>query len=82
MILDLHLSQDSRPIVGHGDIAVGRNQDLVEAAGSEGGLDDAGHRPRCENVLLDGIGAVYSSLLALIPDDDEGSAGLVFGYLG
>jgi hypothetical protein len=42
LVLDLHLSEDRRSVVGHGDIAVGGDEDLVQSPGSEGGFDDVG----------------------------------------
>jgi hypothetical protein len=42
LVLDLHLAEDRRSVVGHGDIAVGRDEDLVQSSWSEGGFDDVG----------------------------------------
>jgi hypothetical protein len=41
-VLDLHLSEDRRSVVGHGDIAVRGDEDLVQSSWSEGGFDDVG----------------------------------------
>jgi hypothetical protein len=40
LMLDLHLTEDRRSVVGHGDIAVGGDEDLVQSSWSEGGFDD------------------------------------------
>jgi hypothetical protein len=42
LVLDLHLSEDRRSVVGHGDIAVRGDEDLVQSSWSEGGFDDVG----------------------------------------
>lgn len=65
MVGDFHLLQDRRTIVRDCDVAVGGDEDLVEAAGTERALDDVGDRPRGEDVVLDGLVAVLTLLLAL-----------------
>jgi hypothetical protein len=42
LVLDLHLTEDRRSVVGHGDIAIGGDEDLVQSSGSERGFDDVG----------------------------------------
>lgn len=81
MVADLHLAHDGGAIVGDGDVAVGGDEDLVEAAGTEGGADDGGDGAGGEDVGFDGFGAVGALLLALVADDDEGAAGFVLGDL-
>lgn len=50
MVRNLHLLQDSGTVVRDCDIAIGRNQDLVEATGAEGALDNVRDRPGGEDV--------------------------------
>lgn len=43
LVLDLHLGEDGRAVVGDGDVAVGGDEDLVEPARAERRLDDVCH---------------------------------------
>jgi hypothetical protein len=62
---DLHLLQNGGTVVGDGDVAVRRDEDLVEAAGPQGSLDDVGYCPSSENMRLDSLVAILALLLTL-----------------
>jgi hypothetical protein len=57
--------QDGGAVVGHGDVSIGRNEDLVETTGSERGFDDVGDGASGEDVRLDGFVAKLALLLSL-----------------
>jgi len=65
VVRDFHLLQNSSAIVCYGDVAVWRNEDLVEAAGAEGGLDDVRNCAGGKDVGLDSFGSELALLLAL-----------------
>jgi hypothetical protein len=73
VVCNLHLLQDSGTVVGDSDVAIGRNQDLVEATGTEGALDDVCDCPGGEDVVLDGFVTELSLLLALAADNSTTS---------
>ena len=81
MICDLHLAHDGRAIIRYCNIAIGGYEDLVEAARTKRGFDDRGDGAGGDDVGFDCFDAVGAFLLALISDDDEGSAVLAFRYL-
>jgi hypothetical protein len=81
VVADFHLGEDGSAIVGNCNVAVGRDEDLVQTAGPERGFNDRGDGAGGLNVLLDSFCSVCSLLLALITYNDEGSAGLVLGDL-
>lgn len=68
----LHLTEDRSAVVGDGDVSIRADQDLVEPAGAEGGLDDAGDSSCGEDVGFDRFESVASRLAPLVLDDDEG----------
>ena len=72
LVFDLHLAHDGRAVVGDGDVAVGRDHDLVEAARAEAGLDDVADCPRGEDVRLERLDPVQSGLFTLVADDNLG----------
>jgi len=65
VVRDLHLLQNRGTVVGDCDVAVGGDENLVEAAGSEGALDDIRYCARGEDVCLDCFVAELSLLLSL-----------------
>lgn len=65
MVGNLHLLQDSSSIVSHGDVSVGRDEDLVEASWAERRLDNVGDSAGGEDMGLDGFVAKLALLLAL-----------------
>jgi hypothetical protein len=81
VVRDLHLRHDGRPIIRYCDIAIGGYEDLVQPARTEGGFHDRGDSSGGDDVGFDGFDAVGTFLLALISDDDEGSAILALRYL-
>jgi hypothetical protein len=80
--MSVYLGQDGSAVVCDGDVAIGRDEDLVETARTERGADDAGDGLCGEDVGFDGLVSVLSLLLALVSYNDEGAAILVFGDLG
>jgi len=40
LVVNLHLAENGRAVIGNSDIAIGGDEDLVEAAGTEGRLDN------------------------------------------
>lgn len=68
VVRDLHLLQNGCAIVCYCDVAVGGNEDLVEAARPKGGLDDVRNGTGGEDVRLDGFAAELALLLALAGD--------------
>lgn len=65
MVRDFHLLQDGGTVVCDCDVSIGGDEDLVEATGSKGALDDVCDRSCGENVRLDGLVAKLPLLLAL-----------------
>lgn len=65
MIGNVHLLQNGCAVVGDCDVAIGGDEDLVEAARAEGALDDVCDGTSGENVRFDSLVAVLSLLLAL-----------------
>ena len=55
MVCDLHLLQNRGTVVRDCDIAVGGDEDLVEAAGAEGALDDVGYCAGGQDMCFDGL---------------------------
>ena len=68
VVRDLHFLQNGRAIVCYCDVAVRGDDDLVEAARPEGGLDDVRDGAGGENVGLDSFAAKLALLLALAGD--------------
>mmetsp|Transcript_1006 Transcript_1006/g.1808 ORF Transcript_1006/g.1808 Transcript_1006/m.1808 type:complete len:305 (+) Transcript_1006:748-1662(+) len=71
LVVDLHLLEDGGTIIGDDDIAVGTDQHLVHALGTEGGLEEGGDGPGGQDVDLMGLEALDPLLLLLLPEDDE-----------
>ena len=53
-MLDVHLAQNGRPVVGNRHLSVGTHKHLVHAIRAEGGPQGVGHHPRCKDVRLGG----------------------------
>jgi len=62
---DVHLLEDGCAVVGDRDVAIGGDQNLVEATGTERALDDVCDGASGEDMRLDSLVAVLSLLLAL-----------------
>jgi hypothetical protein len=65
VVADFHLLENGRAVVRYRDIAIGGNEDLVETARSEGGLDNVCDRSGSKNVRLNGLVAELALLLPL-----------------
>ena len=52
LVFDLHLAKDRRAIVGHGNVPVGRDQDLVQSARAKRRPQNARYRTRNQNMTL------------------------------
>ena len=81
-VVDRHLRKDCSAVVGDGDVAIGRNKNLVETTRTERGAHNTSDRLCSEDVGFDGLVSVLSLLLALVSYNNEGAAVLVFGDLG
>merc|ERR1719412_2895375 len=64
-------------VVGDGDVAVGRNHQLVESLGSQGGFEGVCHGPGGDDVRLDGVRAGEAALHLLVLHNHEGTTELV-----
>lgn len=65
MVADFHLLQNRGTIVGDSDVSVGGDQDLVEATGAEGGLDEVGNGSRGQDMGFNGLVSELALLLSL-----------------
>lgn len=81
-MVDKHLRKDSSAVVGDGDVAIGRNKDLIETTRTERSAHNTSNRLCGENVRFDGLVSVLSLLLTLVSYDNERAAVLIFGDLG
>eukprot|EP00962_Isochrysis_galbana_P018199 scaffold5240_cov116-Isochrysis_galbana.AAC.7 len=77
LVLDLHLLQDSGPVVGDGHVAVGRLEHLVHALWAQRRLEDVADRLGGKDVGLLRLKALHTALGVAFLDDDEGPAILV-----
>lgn len=77
LVLQLHIRHNRRTIVGHLDIAVRADQNLVETARTQRGAHNRRHRPCRLDMVLDCLRALRTRLLPLLAHDNEGIAVLV-----
>ena len=65
MVANFHLLEDRGTVIRYRNIAIGRNEDLVETTGAQRALDDVRNGSGGENVRLDGFIAELALLLPL-----------------